>query len=117
MGTDVRRPSLENVLAKIVVVFPDRDPQSVLSVLDRYGTEGHEQEQRRVQLAILKLCDEAACPDLERTVEDAKEDFSDVLVWAESPNLSARSATTDAREKQKLAAKDEAQYLAWLKGG
>ena len=116
MGADVRRPSLEDVLAKIVDVFPDRDPQSVLAILDRYGIEGHEQEQRRVQMAILKLCDEATAPDLEGTVKDAKQDFRDVLVWAESPHLSARSAATDPSEKQNLAAKDEAQYLAWLKG-
>lgn len=117
MGADVRRPGLEDVMEKIVAVFPECDPQSVLSVLDRYGTEGHEQERRRVQMAILKLCDEAAAPDLEATVKDAKQDFRDILVWAESPNLSARSATTDPGEKQKLAAKDEAQYLDWLKGG
>ena len=117
MCADPRRPSLEDVMAKIAKVFPESDTQSVLSVLDRYGTEGHEQERRRVQMAILKLCDEAACPDLERTVVDAKADFRDVLAWAESPGLSARSAASDPHKKQKLAAKDEAQYLAWLKGG
>lgn len=109
------KPTLEDVLAKITVVFPDREPQTVLAILDRYGTERHEQEQRRVQMAVLKLCDEDASPDLERAVKDAKQDFRDVLVWAESPNLSARSATADPRKKQRLAAKDEAQYLAWLR--
>lgn len=115
MRMDFRKPTLDDVLAKIAVVFPDRDRRSVLSVLDRYGVEPHEQEQRRVQMAVLKLCDEAALPDLERTVEDAKQDFRDILAWAESPNLAARHASIDPHKKQKLAAQDDEQYLDWLK--
>ncbi len=114
MSTAIGRPTLDDVLGKIAAVFPDRDPQSVLAILDRYGVEQHEQERRRVQLAILKLCDEAGTPDLERTVEEAKQDFRDVLVWAESPNLSTRFASTDEAKKRKLAVKDKGQYLAWL---
>jgi len=96
------------------MVFPDRDAQAVLAVLDRYGIEQHEQERRRVQLAILKLCDETEPPDLERTVEYAKQDFRDILAWAESPNLMDRHSLKDETKRQKLADQDRAQYLAWL---
>ncbi len=115
MRADVRKPTRDDVLAKIAAVFPNRDQTSVLAVLDRYGIELHEQEKFRVQMAILKLCDEANSPNLERTVEQAKQDFRDVLAWAESPNLAARHASTDPRKKNKLAKKDEEQYLAWLR--
>lgn len=108
------RPTTDDVLAKIADVLPDRDAAEVLAVLDRYGTEPHEQERRRVQLAVLKLCDEAAEPDLERTVADAKADFRDVLVWAEAPNLGARSRSKDAAHREALKAQDRAQYEAWL---
>ena len=114
MSAPPERPTLSDVLAKIKSVFPDRESAAVLAVLDRYGVERHEQEQRRVQLAILKLCDEAKTPDLEGTVEHAKGDFRDVLAWAESPNLGARSVSTDSAKKAKLTAKDEAQYQAWI---
>jgi hypothetical protein len=114
MSADSGQPTLDLVQAKIAVVFADREPAAVLEVLDRYGVEKHEQERRRVQLAILKLCDEAETPDLEGTVEYAKQDFRDALAWAESPNLGTRFRTTDGRKREKLAAKDREQYLAWL---
>ena len=114
MSVPSERPTLSDVLAKIKSVFPERESEAVLAVLDRYGVERHEQEQRRVQLAILKLCDEAETPDLEGTVEHAKGDFRDVLAWAESPNLGARAASTDLAKKARLTARDEAQYQAWL---
>ena len=110
-------PTLDDVLAKIAQVFPDRDPSEVLAILDRYGRESHEQEPRRVQLAILKLCDEAEAPDLERTVEHAKGDFRDVLVWAESPNLGRRFALSDKAKRVALKRKDDEQYQAWLYKG
>ena len=111
------RPAQDDVLRMIAAVFPDRNAADVLAILDRYGTEPHEQERHRVQLAVLKLCDEAEEPDLERTVADAKADFRDVLVWAESPGLGARSRTKDAARREALKARDKAQYGAWLAKG
>lgn len=95
-------------------VFPGREPAEVLAVLDRYGAEGHHRERERVQLAILKLCDEEARDDPTAYVEAACADYRDVLAWAESPNLSRRTVCKDPAERDKLLARDRAQYLAWL---
>lgn len=100
----------DHMRRKIAQVFPDRDPEAVEAMLDRYGTEKHEQEPDRVHLAILKLCDENDAPDLERMVDIAKQDFRDVLAWAEYPHQSKKLFSGD----DKLKAKDEAQYQAWL---
>ena len=53
----------ETVIAKIRQVFPEREVADVLAILDRYGAEDYHRERERVQLAILKLCDEKACAD------------------------------------------------------
>ena len=100
--------------AKIAQVFPDRDAAEILAVLDRYGTEPHEPEPDRVQLAILKLCDEEGHDDPMHYVEAAKQDFRDVLAWAEYPNQMRRPATIAPKERAKLMRRDEAQYRAWL---
>ena len=108
------RPTRQDVIDKIAVVFPDRDRAEVLAILERYGTEPHEQEPQRVQLAVLKLCDEDDDPDLERTVTFAKEDFRDILSWAEYPNRSARPAVSDPKVRKRLAERDTAQMEAWM---
>ena len=107
--TDRSSPA-DQVRRKIAQVFPDCDPKVVAATLARYGTEKHELEPDRVRLAILKLCDEEDAPDLERMVEFAKQDFRDVLAWAEYPNQSKKLFSGD----EELKAKDKAQYRAWL---
>ena len=74
----------EAVLSAASRLFPDEDPVTVMAILDRYGTERHERERERVQLAILKL----SAGNLDRllhNVEVAKRDYRDVLWWAEYP--------------------------------
>ena len=107
-------PTRALVIAKIRRVFPERKVDDVLAVLDRYGQERHHREPERVQLAILKLCDEASAPDVAACVETACDDYRDVLAWAESPNLFRRTFCKDRAERERLIAQDEAQYLAWL---
>jgi hypothetical protein len=102
------------VVRKIRQVFPGRAAGEVLAVLDRYGAEGHHRARERVQLAILKLCDESTPANLEDYVATACADCRDVLAWAESPNLMARPAGADPAERAALVARDRAQYLAWL---
>jgi hypothetical protein len=97
-------------------VFPGREPDDVLAALDRYGAEGHHRERERVQLAILKLCDEEGRDDPTAYVEAACADYRDVLAWAESPNLSRKAVSTDPAEREELLAQDRAQYQAWLAG-
>ena len=105
-----RSKTADLVRRKIAQVFPDRDAETIQAALSCYGTEKHEQEPDRVRLAILKLCDEEDAPDLERMVELAKQDFRDILTWAEYPNQSKRLFSGD----EQLKAKDKAQYQAWL---
>jgi hypothetical protein len=102
------------VIEKIGQVFPEREVADVLPLLDRYGAANHHRDKERVQLAILKLCDEEGCDDPTAYVETACADYRDVLAWAESPNLSRTAICKDPVEREKLLARDRAQYLAWL---
>lgn len=77
MATDSR----ELVLAAVVRGFATAERDRALELLDSYGTEPHEGETERVQLAILRLC----AGDLGRLryfVEAAKRDYRDVLMWS-----------------------------------
>jgi hypothetical protein len=82
-GTGTR----ESVLAAAGEAFPGRPMVEIMRVLDLYGTESHEKERERVQLAILKLSDGDE-QSIFHYVEAAKTDYRDVLYWAgaaESP--------------------------------
>ena len=81
------RPTREDVLAAVAEQFPDRDAAAVLALLDSYGTRRSEPERERVQLAILKL----SGGDIEKPRHDldvARQDYRDVLYWAEYPDHS-----------------------------
>lgn len=104
----------ETVIAKIRHVFPEREVADILALLDRYGVEDYHRERERVQLAILKLCDEKACADPGEYVDAACGDYRDVLAWAEYPNQMRHSPSIDPKLREELIAKDRAQYLAWL---
>ena len=104
------------VIAKIRQVFPERDVADVLALLDRYGAEDYHRERERVQLAILKLCEEKSSADPAEYVELACVDYRDVLALAEYPNQMRHAPSIDPRLRETLIAKDRAQYLAWLEG-
>ncbi len=108
-----KNPTPQDVIAKIKMVFPDRPTSDVLSVLNRYGKESHEREILRVQLAILKLCDEKPDVGLDYYVNEAKQDYRDVLYWAEYPKTS-ETPPDDGAGTAKAGVLDEAQYKAWL---
>jgi hypothetical protein len=74
--------------------FPGLEPAVVLSILDEYGKEAHEEERERVQLAILKLSsgDEGK---LLHNVVAAKQDYRDVLMWSEEPEPSPGLAAAE----------------------
>lgn len=103
-----------DVIAKIPSVFPDRVVDDVLAILDRYGTQPHEQEAPRLHLAILKLCDENPAADLTAYVETAKQDIRDILMWAEYPTLSKALRGEDEARIERAQARDQAAYDAWL---
>ena len=104
------------VVERIGRVFPDREVAEVLSLLDRYGAAGHHRERDRVQLAVLKLCDEAGQDDPAAYVEAACADYRDVLALAEYPKQTRHSPGIDPRLRETLIEEDRAQYLAWLEG-
>ena len=82
-----RRPTREDVLAAVGQYFPHHAAATVLALLDRYGTRRSEGERERLQHAILKL----GGGDIEKLRHDrdvARQDYRDVLYWAEYPDHS-----------------------------
>ncbi len=72
--------SRDDVLAAVHATFPQSDEAVILAALDQYGTEPHERERERVQLALIELS--AGNKDLLlRYVQDAKTDYRDILAW------------------------------------
>jgi hypothetical protein len=74
--------SRDEVEAAVGARFAKSDRAAVLAALDRYGTERHESERERVQLAIVEL----SGGDPDRLVElvcNAKTDYRDILAWQE----------------------------------
>jgi hypothetical protein len=103
------------LIRKIKALFPDsRLRDEANSTLNLYGVEKFEKETIRVRLAILKLSGN----DLEQlkiNTKHAKEDFRDILSWAESPNLGKVRPMPNGPEKQKLIIADKSQYEEWLR--
>lgn len=75
------------VEAAVRAAFPHSDAATVLSVVDLYGTEPHERERERVQLAIVALS-QGSEEKLLEFVRTAKTDYRDILCWAENGPLS-----------------------------
>ena len=95
---------------KLRSLFPDRHRRAeARAILDTYGIENHEQEPVRVRLAILKLSD-ANLAEIKKTIDLAKQDFRDVLSWAEYPRQSRKWSMPDGPEKQKLVEADRTEY-------
>jgi hypothetical protein len=99
---------------KLVQMFPASETRSeVMELLQSYGLAEHEREPERVHLAILKLA-EATGESIRRYTEFARQDYRDVLAWAECPNQVKAGPSIDPALKQRLSAMDRAQYQAWL---
>ena len=102
---------------KIQSYWPEIDPKEILNLINQYGTEEHEKEIKRVQLAILKLSggDRSHLP---RLVEIAKTDYRDILAYAEYPE-EIRASVQEMREMTDeevtaLRQRDRQQYQDWL---
>lgn len=103
------------VMKKAKEVFPKEDVSKIMSILDQYGVDSYERERERVQIAILKLS-EGDMKELEEGVKAAKQDYRDVLAWAEFPlEMKAEAGTLDAQKTKEIREKDRKQYLEWLK--
>ena len=107
------------VRTKIKHYWPDQDPEKIIKILRRYGQDDYEKESPRVQLAIIKLSD-GDLEKLEEYVNLAKQDYRDVLAFAEYPEemrtgfLEMREMTED--EVKAIRERDRDQYLSWLEG-
>ncbi len=111
----MNEPTLEQVMAKIRSVFPQKAEQEVLTQLEAYGEQSHEQEKYRVFLAILKLSEEEGLADPSHYIEAAKQDYRDVLYWAEYPNeVESPTWNADAETKRRNSKLDSEQYQEWL---
>jgi hypothetical protein len=107
-------PSRALVLSKLNDCFPNaEDASDVLRALDTYGREPWHNEVHRVQLAVLKLCNNDAkrVPPL---VEHAGNDFRDALAAAEYPQEFDADFNTPAAELREIRKRDRQQYLDWL---
>lgn len=74
-------------MTAVLNLFPSRSAKTVLELLDLYGLEAHEPERERAQMAILTLS-QGNEDKLRHFVEAAKQDYRDVLYWAEYPQQS-----------------------------
>lgn len=104
-----RKPTRALVHRVAERIFGPRQATEVIGVLDRYGTEHHEHERERVQIAILKLCEERAETDLAGLVATAKQDYRDILQAAEYPRLSAHPPQLDEHRRAVLRRADRAR--------
>lgn len=112
---DTIKYTRELVMKKAKDVFPKEDVSKIMSILDQYGVDSYERERERVQIAILKLS-EGDMKELEESVKAAKQDYRDVLAWAEFPlEMKSEPGTLDAQKAKEIKEKDRKQYLEWLK--
>ncbi|MBF0546335.1 MAG: hypothetical protein HQM08_17960 [Candidatus Riflebacteria bacterium] len=79
----------QTVIAAAKLAFPESDTQTIVDLLDLYGTEPYEREKERVQMAIIALSQGDETKLLE-FISVAKLDYRDVLLWSMSPPLSER---------------------------
>jgi hypothetical protein len=99
---------------KLEVMFPDDfTRRRVHKVLRDYGSGKHEREPDGVRLAILKLAG-AELRSVEKYTGYAREDYRNILAWAEYPRQARQRVMPEAEEKQKMIEADLAEYEGWL---
>lgn len=74
----------EELHATIGEHFPNEELTDVLALLDQYGDQSSEPEKLRVQFDIVKIS-KGNLAELKNLVKQAKIDYRDILIWAESP--------------------------------
>lgn len=99
---------------KLKMMFSDDfTRRRVHKILQDYGREVHEREPERVRLAILKLAG-AELRSVEKYTGFAREDYRNILAWAEYPRQAQQWVMPDPDEKQKMIEADLAEYEDWL---
>ena len=72
-------------------------------------------ERPRVQLAIVKLCDEDGADKLRHYVDTASQDYRDVLAWAEFPQqMRPDWFSLSVTDRAKVVKADRQQFARWL---
>ena len=99
---------IPRVLDKLYPDFAERSRAT--AILGVYGRESYQREVERVRLGILRLAG-ADLSALERWTALACTDYRDLLVAAEYPRTLARDRK---RDREKDAARERAEYDAWL---
>jgi hypothetical protein len=116
MGNDaVTDATLKTLLErKLEVMFPeDFTRRRVRKILGDYGREAQEREPDRVRLAILKLAG-AELRSVEKYTGYAREDYRNILAWAEYPRQAREWVMPDPDAKQKMIEADLTEYENWL---
>ena len=102
---------LKHKLARMFLDSIDRE--IVANILQTYGTEDHEREPVRVRLAVLKLGG-TDVEGIKILTKSAKDDFRDVLSWAEYPRQSRNWSMPDGLKKRAMIEADTQEYQQWL---
>ena len=99
---------------KLESLFPEKVLRDdVIVTLESYGTEKYEREPVRVRLAILKLSG-SDIEAVKKNTTTARQDYRDILAWAEYPRQSKKWSMPNGPEKQKLIKADRLEYEQWL---
>lgn len=99
---------------KLNALYPEASQHDkAVQILAEYGKGRHDKEPERVRLAILKLSG-ADLGKLEHNTTRAKQDYRDVLAWAEYPGQSKNWSIMKGPQKEKLKKADLDEYEAWL---
>lgn len=102
---------------KLQRLFPEASIRiRAQSLLERYGGDASEPEAERVRLAVLRLA-ESDIEKIAATVEGAKEDYRDIIAWAESPTemrFAMANAKLSSTKLAEVREKDKRQYEEWL---
>ncbi|MDQ3063971.1 MAG: hypothetical protein M3R14_14090 [Acidobacteriota bacterium] len=95
--------------------FPNKEQEKIMAILVLYGKESYECETERVQIAVLKLSD-GDLEKLRENVDAAKNDYRDILAFAEYPEQMSRDTwkMSDKEEVKRIQERDRLQYLNWL---
>jgi hypothetical protein len=116
MGNDAVTDAMLKTLLerKLAIMFPeDFTRRRVRKILGDYGSEAHEREADRVRLAILKLAG-AELRAVDKYTGYAREDYRNILAWAEFPRQAREWVMPGADEKQKMSVADLTEYENWL---
>jgi|SRR6266850_629986 len=111
-------PTLATYLdRKLRGLYPNPSTRrAALNELLRYGASSDEPEPERVRLAVLKLAGSNS-DELKKMVDGAKEDWEDIVSWAERPRETRAhmgNHKLHENQKRKIQTEDRDEWNSWL---